>query len=81
MCEYIAVAKSTESYCAKKSRLTTLLRQEENHSKFEAHFEGTPNWRVVIAKIESFSELLRLSEHECSLTVGSANTPGTSESS
>ena len=72
------------SYDCRRARddgVTVLHRQEENHSTFEVHFEGTPNWRVVIAKIESFSELLRLSEHECSLTVGSVNTPGTSESS
>ena len=78
MCEYIAIAKSADSDSGKTSRLTALLRQEENDSLLEcfrgegqwhghgaeAHFEGAPNWTVVIAKLESFSELLRLSEHD-----------------
>jgi hypothetical protein len=65
MCEYIAIAKSAESDSGKTSRLTALLRQEENHSLLEcfrgegkwhghgveAHFEGAPNWKVVIAKL------------------------------
>ncbi len=75
MCEYIAIAKSAESDSGKTSRLTVLLREEQNQSLLEcfrdegqwhghgaeAHFEGAPNWRVVIAKLESFSELLRMS--------------------
>ena len=77
--QYIAIAKSAESDSGKTSRLTALLRREQNHSLLgcfrgegqwhghgaEAHFEGAPNWTVVIAKLESFSELLRLSEHDC----------------
>ena len=72
MWEYIAIAKSAESDSGKTSRLTALLRQDENHSLFEcfrgegqwhghgaqAHFEGAPNWKVVIAKLESFSQHL-----------------------
>ena len=53
-------------YChCDASRLTALLRQEGNHSLLEffrgegqwhghgaeAHFEGAPNWSVVIAKL------------------------------
>jgi hypothetical protein len=70
-CECIAIAKSAESDSGKTSRLTALLRGENNsllecfrgevqwhgHGP-EAHFEGAPNWRVVIAKLESFSEHL-----------------------
>ncbi len=65
MWEYIAIANSAVSDSDKTSRLTALLRQEENHSLLEcfrgegqwhghgveAHFEGAPNWKVVIAKI------------------------------
>ena len=92
---HIAIAKSAESDSGKKSRLTALLLWEENQSLLEcfrgegqwhghgaeAHFEGAPNWRVVIAKFESFSEMLRLSEHDCTPAAGSVSTPGTSESS
>ena len=70
-CECIAIAKSAESDSGKTSRLTALLRGENNsllecfrgegqwhgHGP-EAHFEGAPNWRVVIAKLESCSEHL-----------------------
>jgi hypothetical protein len=65
MCEYVAIAKSSDSDSGKTSRLTALLRQEKNHSLLEcfrgegqlhghgaeAHFEGAPNWSVVIAKL------------------------------
>jgi hypothetical protein len=65
MGKYIDIAKSTDSDSGKTSRLTALLRQEENHSLLEcfrgegqwhghgaeAHFEGAPNWKVVIAKL------------------------------
>jgi hypothetical protein len=63
--EYIAIAKSEDSDSGKTSRLTALLRQEENLSLLEcfrgegqwhghgaeAHFEGAPDWEVVIAKL------------------------------
>jgi hypothetical protein len=79
MWEYIAIAKSAESDSGKTSFLTALLRREENQSLLEcfrgegqwhghgteAHFDGDPNWRVVFAKFESFSELLRMSDYEC----------------
>jgi len=69
---YIAIAKSAESDSVKTSCLTALLLQEENQSLLEcfrgegqchghgteAQFEGAPNWRVVIAKLESFSQHL-----------------------
>jgi hypothetical protein len=72
MWEYIAIAKSAESDSGKTSCLTALLRLEENQSLLEcfrgegqwqghgaeAHFEGAPNWRVLIAKLESFSQHL-----------------------
>ena len=65
--QYIEIAKSAESDSGKTSILTALLHQEENHGLLEcfrgegqwhghgteAHFEGAPNWRVVIAKLES----------------------------
>jgi hypothetical protein len=72
MWEYITIAKSTESDSGKTSCLTALLRREENQSLLacfrgegkwhghgaEAHFEGAPNWEVVIAKLESFPQHL-----------------------
>ena len=65
--QYIEIAKSAESDSGKTSILTALLCQEENHSLLEcfrgegqwhghgpeAHFEGAPNWRVVIAKLDT----------------------------
>jgi hypothetical protein len=70
MWEYIAIAKSGQSDSGKTSSLTAILLQEENQSLLEcfqgegqwhghgaeAHFEGAPNWRIVIAKLESFSQ-------------------------
>ena len=35
MCEYVAIAKSADSDSGKTSRLTALLRQEENNSLLE----------------------------------------------
>ncbi len=72
MWEYIAIAKSAELDSGKTSCLTALLLQEENQSLLEcfrgegqwhghgaeAHFEGAPNWMVVLAKLESFSQHL-----------------------
>ncbi len=42
---------------------------------------GATNWRVVIGKVESLSELLHMSEHDYKPAASSASTPGTSESS
>ncbi len=95
MLDYIAIAESAESDSGKMLCLTAFLREEQNNSLLEcfrgegqwhghgaeAHFEGAPNWEVVIAKLKSFSELLRMSEHDRSPAAGSASTLGTSESS
>ncbi len=94
MLDYIAI-ESAENDSGKTSCLTAFLREEENNSLLEcfrgegqwhghgaeAHFEGAPNWEVVIAKLKSFSELLRTSEHDRSPAAGSASTLDTSESS
>jgi hypothetical protein len=57
-----------------------MLQRQHGHGT-EAHFVGTTNWRVVIGKVESLSELLHMSEHDYKPAAGSASTPGTSESS
>jgi hypothetical protein len=66
MGKYIAIAKSADIDSSKTKSLTALLRQEENDSLLEcfrgegqwhghgteAHFEGAPDWKVVVAKLE-----------------------------